>query len=57
MVGNYRQWHSTYDDSVYPNADTYEPFRFSDLPNIAEADKSTGKGDRVLKKHNDGEHQ
>ena len=39
-----------YDDSVYPNADTYEPFRFSNLPDIAEADKSTGKGDRVLKK-------
>ena len=39
-----------YDNSVYPNADTYEPFRFSDLPNIAEGDKSTGKVDRVLKK-------
>ena len=39
-----------YDNSVYPNADTYEPFRFSDLPNIAEADKLTGKVDRVLKK-------
>jgi cytochrome P450 len=39
-----------YDNSVYPNADTYEPFRFSDLPNIAEADKSTGNVDRVLRK-------
>jgi cytochrome P450 len=39
-----------YDNSIYPNAETYEPFRFSNSVNITKVDESNGKMDRVSKK-------